>query len=237
MLPGDREGWIALLTHGEIELLGRMPWSSNATFLVALTLDGLDGQGIYKPGRGERPLGDFPPRIFTREVAAYELAAGLGFACIPETVLREDAPYGEGSLQRFIDADFEQHYFTLLDEPAFAEPLRALAGLDLLLNNADRKGGHVLRSGDDAIFGIDNGLSFHVAPKLRTVMWDFAGEPLPAAVLEASERLRGGAPAPVAALLTARECDALRARAEAVLEDGRFPNPDPSRRAHPWPLV
>jgi hypothetical protein len=214
-----------------------MPWSSNATFLVGIELDGLEGQGIYKPGRGERPLSDFPDQIFRREVAAYELSYALGFGLVPETIVRADAPYGEGSLQRFIDADFEQHYFTLLEEPQFDVPLRQLAGFDLLLNNADRKGGHVLRSADDEIFGIDNGLSFHVRPKLRTVMWDYAGDPIPTEVQEACESIAQGIPPALAGLIAPFECEALQDRAIEIFSDPYFPIPDPNRRTHPWPLV
>jgi hypothetical protein len=237
VITTDGAGWIDLLAHGSVELIGRMPWSSNATFLVALELQGVEGRGIYKPGRGERPLSDFPCEIFRREVAAYELSAALGFDLVPETIDREDAPYGIGSIQRFIEADFEQHYFTLFDEPAFDAPLRRLAGLDLLLNNADRKGGHVLRSVDDRIFGIDHGLCFHERSKLRTVMWDYAGDAVPPEVLRAAESLVREVPASVRALIDPHEVKALERRALAVVTDPFFPAPDPNRHTHPWPLV
>ena len=237
MRPSDRAGWLELLTHGSVELVGRMPWSSNATFLVALELDGVEGQGIYKPERGERPLADFPSHIYRREVAAYELSASLGFGLIPETIIRPDAPYGEGSIQRFIDADFEQHYFTLIEDPAFDEELRLLAGLDLLMNNADRKGGHVLRSHRGEIFGIDHGLCFHPIPKLRTVMWDFAGDPVPEAIQGAAESLVEVVPGPICALIAPVEVEALMHRALELYTSPFFPIPDPNRRTHPWPLV
>ena len=237
MRPADRAEWIELLTRGSVELLGRMPWSSNATFLVALALDGVEGRGVYKPGRGERPLADFPSDIYRREVAAYELSVAVGLALVPETVVRADAPYGEGSIQRFIEADFEQHYFTLVEDPRFAVPLRRLAGLDLLLNNADRKGGHVLRSAEDEIFGIDNGLSFHVRSKLRTVMWDFAGEPLPSDVQLAAASLAEAVPPSLCELIAPFELDALLQRAVELVAEPVFPLPDPNRRTHPWPLV
>jgi uncharacterized repeat protein (TIGR03843 family) len=235
--PSTGAEWIELLARGSVELIGRMPWSSNATFLVALELNGVEGKGIYKPARGERPLSDFPSDIFRREVAAYELSVATGLALVPETVVRANGPYGEGSIQRFIEADFEQHYFTLIDDPHFADPLRRLAGLDLLLNNADRKGGHVLRSLDNEIFGIDNGLSFHVRSKLRTVMWDFAGEPLPSEVEAAAASLVTEVPLAVCELIASFELDALVQRASEIVADPIFPVPDPNRRTHPWPLV
>ena len=235
--PPDRTGWLALLRSGQATVVGRMPWSSNATFLVELELDGAVGRGVYKPGRGERPLRDFPDGIYRREVAAYELDAEYGLDVIPETVVRTDAPYGEGSIQRFVDADFEEHYFSLFETGAYDETLRRLAGFDLLLNNADRKGGHVLRSVGGALFGIDNGLSFHAWPKLRTVMWDYAGQPLPAEIVAAGAAIIEKVPDQVAALLDDEEVDALRERAREVRDDPRFPFPDPNRRTHPWPLV
>jgi uncharacterized repeat protein (TIGR03843 family) len=125
----------------------------------------------------------------------------------------------------------------LVEEPKFDAQLRLLAGFDLLLNNADRKGGHILRSKDDEIFAIDNGLSFHVVPKLRTVMWEYAGDPLPHEIEVASERLVAGVPESVASLLAPREQAALQSRARDLLLAPFFPIPDPNRRNHPWPLV
>jgi uncharacterized repeat protein (TIGR03843 family) len=235
--PTDEAGWIDLLTRGTVELVGRMPWSSNATFLVRLALNEAEGQGIYKPERGEQPLMDFPPHIYRREVAAFELSRAFGFGLVPETVIRDDAPYGEGSIQRFIDADYEEHYFTLIEDRAVEARLRDLAGLDLLLNNADRKGGHVLRSADGAIFGIDNGLSFHVRPKLRTVMWDFAGDSLPDLVRAAASSLSEEVPSSIRDLIDPLERDALMQRACAISSFPFFPIPDPNHRTHPWPLV
>jgi hypothetical protein len=232
--PTSPQEWLAVLRTGELEILGRMPWSSNATFLVHIASGERTAQGVYKPGRGERPLHDFPDRIYRREVAAYELAEAIGLHAIPETVIREEGPYGEGSLQRFIDADYEE----LLEVPENEAALREIAGLDVLLNNADRKGGHLLAGPDGHIWGIDNGLSFSVEEKkLRTVMWDFAGEPVPENVLAGCELVAEEVPPPVAELLSRRECEALQLRALELLEEGAFPYPDPRRRTHPWPLV
>ncbi len=229
--------WLDLLGAGEAEVEGRMPWSSNVTLLCTLRRGGLTARAIYKPARGERPLRDFSGGLYRREVAAYELSATLGLDVVPETVLREDLPYGEGSLQRFVEADFEQHYFSLLEGADHGDALRRIAGFDLLANNADRKGGHLLLDGGGSIWGIDNGLCFHSSPKLRTVMWDFAGEEVPRVVSEACRALCRELPDPVARLLAPEESLALVRRAESVLADGCFPSPGDDHRAYPWPLV
>jgi uncharacterized repeat protein (TIGR03843 family) len=229
--------WRELLAHGELEVLGRMPWSSNATFLVNVESSGLETRGIYKPGRGERPLWDFPEAIYRREVAAYELAVALGLDIIPETIVRESAVYGEGSLQRFIDADFEEQYFTLINDPANLEMLRVIAAFDVVANNADRKGGHLLKDGGGHIWGIDHGLCFHQETKLRTVMWDFAAEPIPDVVTEWLERLRKDRGAYLGELIDPDEIDAILRRAERLVAVGSYPAPHNDHRAYPWPLV
>ncbi|GAC1540760.1 MAG: SCO1664 family protein [Acidimicrobiales bacterium] len=213
-----------------------MPWSSNGTFLVSLAFEGADHHAIYKPHRGERPLWDFPDGLFLREVAAYELSAALGWDIIPETVLREDAPLGVGSLQWFVDADFAQHYFTLIDDVRWHDDLRRLAVFDLIANNADRKSGHCLVA-DDRIWGIDNGLCFHVEPKLRTVIWEFGDEEIPSALRADAARFAAAPPASLDGLLNASELGVLSSRAAAVSELERFPDPGPDRRPYPWPLV
>ena len=211
-----------------------MPWSSNATFLVELTLDGIVGRAVYKPGRGERPLWDFPPALFRREIAAYLLAEALGWDLVPLTIERE-GPYGDGSMQRFVDADFEQHYFTLREDPAHHDRLRRICLFDLLANNADRKSGHCLLA-EGTVHAIDNGLTFHVEPKLRTVIWDFGGEPIAPELLADLRRVVDDVPAPLAALLTADERKALRARGRGLVRKGVFPE-DGSGMRYPWPLV
>ena len=180
---------------------------------------------------------DYPGGLFRREVAAYELSSALGLDVVPETVLRLDGPHGEGSVQRFIDADFAEHYFTLLEEPTNHVQLRKIAAFDLLSNNGDRKGGHLLKGPDGHIWGIDHGLCFHVESKLRTVMWDFAGEELPAELVSGCELVAEAVPGPVEALLERDECQALRRRALALLRKRRFPAPRDDYRAYPWPLV
>jgi uncharacterized repeat protein (TIGR03843 family) len=228
---------LELLTQGAISIKGRMPWSSNVTLLAELALADATGLAVYKPERGERPLWDFPPGLYKREVAAYRLSEALGWGLVPLTVLRDDGPLGEGSLQLFIEADFEQHYLTLLERPEHREQLQRICLFDLVANNADRKSGHCLLGPDDRIYAIDNGLTFHIEPKLRTVIWDFAGESIPRPMLVAIERLLDrGLPAPLVELLEADEQRALLARGKGLLRRGRFPK-DASGERYPWPLV
>ncbi len=146
--PADPAAVSSLLSCGDIEVKGRMPWSSNATFLVEVC--GAPGRcfAIYKPERGERPLWDFPPGLWRREVAAHRLAAALGWNFVPVTVPRSDAPLGEGSLQQFVSFDPDAHYFTLYEDEATHDQLRRFAVFDLLINNTDRKSGHLLRDAD-----------------------------------------------------------------------------------------
>jgi uncharacterized repeat protein (TIGR03843 family) len=233
----DSEAYLEILSAGEIELLGRLPWSSNYSYLVEVSCGEAALRAVYKPGKGERLLWDFGPDLFRREVAAYELSSALGLALVPETVLRLDGPLGAGSLQRFVAADFEHHYFSIIEDDTCHPQLRQLAGLDLFLNNADRKSGHVLIDSDRRIWGIDNGLSFHSQAKLRTVMWDFAGEALPDAIVEAAAELAGAVPRRVASLITEDEVEALSARARVIRRTRRFPAPRDDYRSYPWPLI
>ena len=227
----------ALLHHGDVEILGRMPWSSNATYLCQVSCGGDETRAIYKPRRGERPLWDFPSGLDHREVAAYELSEALGWDLVPMTVLR-DGPLGVGSLQQFIDADVEQHYFTLYEDEGNHDQLRAMCAFDLVGNNTDRKSGHCLLGIDGHIYGIDHGLMFHQEFKLRTVIWEVGGEEIPAPVLEDIATLADGneLPDPLARLLDAFEQDAVRTRARAVVRAGHFPIDETGRR-YPWPLV
>ena len=160
---------------------------------VPLTVDewmGLfDDADTARPVAGERPLWDFPEGLYRREVAAYELSVALGWDCIPATVERDDV-LGVGSLQRFVEADFSRHYFVLRDEERHDDQLLRMGVFDLLANNTDRKGGHVLVDADDHIWGIDNGLCFSTEARLRTVIWDFAGEPIPDDLMDAVATLR-----------------------------------------------
>lgn len=232
---------LSVLAQGQVEVQGRMPWSSNATFLVRCCREGLVLPAVYKPHRGERPLWDFPGGLFRREVAAYQLSEALGWGLVPETLVRHDAPFGPGSLQRFMPADFTQHYFTLLEDEANHAALRAIAALDLVANNADRKAGHCLLGEDGRIWAIDHGLCFHPQPKLRTVVWDFAGDPVPETLLGDLERLLEESPDGLSGVLGEvlgpEEVEAVALRARALVARRRFPAPHPDRRAYPWPLV
>jgi hypothetical protein len=213
-----------------------MPWSSNQTYLVSI--DGSEERrAIYKPLKGERPLWDFPSGLYKREVAAYELSKALGWDVVPPTVLR-DGPMGEGSVQLFVDADFEHHYFTIAEEATYRTDLHAICVFDIVANNTDRKSGHCLLGKDGRIYAIDNGLSFHAEFKLRTVMWDFAGQPIPEPLLDDLARFRDrGLPAEVAEMLDDDdERDACLQRVDLLLRGRCFPS-DPSGRRYPWPLV
>ena len=228
---------VEVLLRGDLEVRGRMPWSSNGTYLTAVCHDGTTADAVYKPRRGERPLWDFPDGLYKREVAAYELSEQLGWGLVPITVLRSEGPMGEGSLQQFVPADFEQHYFTLYEDESTHERLRSICAFDLVANNTDRKSGHCLLGEDGQIYAIDNGLSFHHEFKLRTVIWEFGGEPVPEAILEDLARLVDeGLSPPLIALLDTFERDALVTRAAALVREGRFPV-DRSGRRYPWPLV
>jgi hypothetical protein len=196
---------------------------------------------VYKPARGERPLWDFPEgSLAQREVAAYVISRALGWDLVPPTVLRPDGPAGPGSLQLFVDADPERHYFRF--NQAEKQRLRPAALFDLLINNADRKGGHVLLGESDHLWLIDHGVCFHVEDKLRTVIWDFVGEPIPGELLAGLRIFRralkedAALQAELAALLSAPELSALQARAGRLLRLKCFPPPG-AGRPYPWPLV
>jgi len=225
------------LLDGDLEILGRMPWSSNGTFLVESCLGGETAKAVYKPHRGERPLWDFPSGLYQREVASYELSAALGWDIVPRTVVREEAPLGVGSVQQFVDANFEEHYLTLYEDERHHDAFRTVCVFDILSNNTDRKSGHLLLGEDGHIWAIDNGLSFHHEFKLRTVIWEFGGEPIPERLLDDVARLvDSGLPDSFATLLDVFERDAVLTRARAVLAEKTFPI-DTTGRRYPWPLV
>lgn len=224
------------LEHGDITIIGRMPHSSNATFLVAVQCDETSFQAIYKPLRGERPLWDFEPGLHRREIAAYMLSQAMGINMVPPTVLRE-GPLGEGSLQHFIDADVEQHYFTIFEQREdLYDQLRAMCVFDIVANNTDRKAGHCLLGLDDKVWGIDHGVCFAADFKLRTVIWEFGGEPLPDHLRAAIEPLIETVPLNIATLLSSDEVSALQERVQWLCEGGAFPI-DRSGSRYPWPLV
>ncbi|MEZ5182622.1 MAG: SCO1664 family protein [Acidimicrobiales bacterium] len=259
--PGSTDGTgadavVARLASADLVIEGRMPWSSNATFLCELwpcgsrpdggLADGPApeppegvgplGRAIYKPHRGERPLWDFPDGLYRREAAAYALARAIGWDLVPPTVVR-DGPLGVGSVQAFVDADFTQHHFTLVEDERHHPQLRRLCAFDVVANSTDRKGGHVLVDDDEHLWGIDNGLCLHAEFKLRTVIWEFADEPLPAEIADDLARfVEADLPDELASVLDPFERDALGARARALLAEGRFPV-DPTGHRIPWPLV
>jgi uncharacterized repeat protein (TIGR03843 family) len=232
-----------VLARGEMTVHGRIAGSSNATLLVTCQLDGEELLAVYKPAKGERPLWDFPRGLHRREVATYVLSEALGLGCVPETVERQEGPFGCGSVQRFVDEDGTSHYFTLREEEKRWPALRAMAAFDAVINNADRKSGHVLLA-DDRVWAIDHGLCFHTEPKLRTVIWDFAGDQLPDFVARGLEAFldqgpRGATMAHLARLLDPEECEAVLERAAALAGAGTLPEPrqDGDWPPYPWPLV
>lgn len=233
----DDQSTRELLELGEIEILGQLVESSNETFLVELTRGDDQCWAIYKPQLGERPLYDFEPGLYRRERAAYLLSESLGWGIVPLTIIREEGPFGIGSLQRFIATDLAQHYFTLhTDCPETHEDLKRMAVFDVVANNTDRKAGHVLRDLDGRIWGIDHGLCFAEPFKLRTVIWDFAREPIAESLLEDIAPLEHDVPSDVADLLTAGEVRAIRERVGVLGRVGRLPA-DPTGRRFPWPLI
>ena len=255
------------LQQAPLDVVGRFADASNATLLVRLTdadprdlaqltadlgrepgLDDLDPDdlAVYKPRRGEAPLWDFPTgTLHRREVAAYEVSAGLGWDLVPTTVLRTDGPFGVGSLQRFVPHDPEEHYFTLLErgDDELRAQLTAMVLFDLLIDNADRKGGHVLlteRATRPTIQLVDHGVSFNVERKLRTVGRDLAGEPVPEALRDDLVRFRrtfDDTLGPrLVELLTDAEVAVFAARLERTTTMATLPAPM-GNYPYPWPLL
>lgn len=235
---------LTLLSDGTIEQQGLLPWGSNYTFLVTVTHGDRQTAAIYKPRDGERPLWDFPEgTLCQREVAAFVVSHALDWYVVPPTVLR-DGPQGVGMVQFYIDSDPNEHYFTLREDDRFRPQFRRIALFDLLINNADRKSGHCLRDSTDHIWGIDHGVAFSVEPKLRTVIWEFAGEELPIELTADLRRFRARLDQPndpathmLAGLLDRRELNALKRRADQLLQAGCYPRPLPGYRQIPWPPV
>jgi hypothetical protein len=234
-------GELSLLASGAVEVLGLLPYASNYTFLARVSLDDDDVYAVYKPTKGERPLWDFPfGTLAAREVAAFEVSEASGWSIVPPTVLRDDAPLGSGSLQLFIDHDPERHYFVLVEERL--SDMAVFAAFDAVINNADRKAGHVLEGRDARLWAVDHGVAFHVDPKLRTVIWEFAERPIPDAVrsdlTRLGDRLARGSEfhGRLSKLLSADEADATLARVQTLLGQGVFPAPN-SARPLPWPLI
>jgi uncharacterized repeat protein (TIGR03843 family) len=262
-----------LLTHGELTVRGRIREASNAALYCTISHEGREAACIYKPVAGERPLWDFPDgNLAQREVAAYEVSEATGWGLVPPTVLRE-GPYGEGMVQLWIEVSAEgaeadaAELLALVDgeEPGpgwkaigFAEVgdgkaallvhadderLRRLAVLDAVINNADRKGGHLLPTVGGRLYAIDHGVTFNTENKLRTLLWGWAGEPLEAEAVDVLKALQealaaqGALATRLADLITAAELDATRARVAVLLESGKHPEPSGEWPAIPWPPV
>lgn len=240
----ELESILDLLAKGEMaESHGLMPWSSNHTFLVTVRQDSAEALAIYKPCHGERPLWDFPDgTLALREVAAFHVSRALGWDLIPPTVLREGF-LGVGAVQLFIAADSEAHYFTLREEGAYTSTLQRVAAFDFIINNADRKGGHCLKGKDGHIWAIDHGLTFHPEYKLRTVVWDFAGQVIPNDILADLGRLLRSLEQPSSStlaqltpLITEDEIEMFRRRLDQLILGGRFPLPGVGRNV-PFPPI
>ena len=207
---------------------------SNYTFLVDVNYQNATYPAVYKPTRGEQPLWDFPENTLAkREVAAYIVSEALGFHIVPFTTLRTEGPYGAGSLQQFIDYDSEYHYFNFSVEDK--QLLKPVVLFDHLVNNADRKGGHVFFENDThKLFAIDHGICFHEEDKLRTVLWDFGGQKIPDDLLTRLT-LSPYLLAELEPYLNSHELSALCNRAELIQKRGIFSRQPRDRRAMPWP--
>lgn len=230
------------LQKGSMDLQGQFLSGSNYTFLGDLVYGDLKFQVVYKPVRGEQPLWDFPHgSLARREVAAYLISEFLGWGLVPPTIFRKDGPLGPGSLQQYVEHDPNDHYFNF--EEKDRQRLRPVVVFDLILNNADRKGGHILRDAQDNLWLIDHGLCFHAEEKLRTVVWDFSGEEIPqelmVSVSQLIDALKEGQELYTGLLQYLRpgEISAMHNRARRLCETGRFPSPPASRRSYPWPPV
>lgn len=221
--------------------------SSNYVFIVHLTHPGLGaGMGVYKPRRGEQPLHDFPGGLYEREIAAFELSRLLGWDLVPPTVERS-GPHGVGSMQLFVDHDPSRHYFELRDHDDLDEQLVRFAVFDLITNNADRKGGHLLLDPRGHVWGIDNGLCFHAQRKLRTVIWDYAGTAIPGtwlediqrvcAILETGDAAADETSAAFRSRIAERELAALLRRCRAILDEPVLPEMYTDYRCVPWPMI
>jgi len=251
----------APLGEGELAITGRLLQASNATFLAKLSVDAGAVECVYKPTEGERPLWDFPHRTLGyREVAAYEVSRLGGFDCVPVTVF-VDGPLGPGSLQAWVDVDDDatgqlvdlvptaavpaEGWFSCVqgldadDRPvtvihADRPELRMLAVFDVLINNADRKGGHILGSAG-RVFGVDHGVCFHTDHKLRTLLWGWAGAELTSRELKAVRQAREQAPDRLDELLSEQEVAAFIRRADLLLHRKRLPRPRGEWPSIPWP--
>jgi uncharacterized repeat protein (TIGR03843 family) len=234
---------LEVLRDGEIELVGRLRGSSNHAMLCRVRRScpppepPLVLEAVYKPTAGERPLDDFPDATLShREVAAYLVSEAMGWGIVPPTI-RRDGPFGDGSLQRWIEVDPTVDIVSMVLEDDAR--LRRIAVFDAAVNNTDRKGGHLLPTRDGHIYGVDHGVTFSTVPKLRTVLWGWRGQRLTpdemAGLARLADALRGDLARDLAGLLSRGEIAATRRRVDGLLASGRFPQPRPDWPAIPWP--
>ena len=236
--PLSSESALGLLRKGDIEVVGRLLDASNASLYCRVQRNDLVATCIYKPRAGERPLWDFPTGTLSRrEVAAYEISAALGWDIVPPTVWR-DGPFGVGMVQLWIDVDESVDLVELVRSNR--DELRRMAVFDVVINNADRKGGHVLPTTDGHLFGIDYGVAFSVEPKVRTLLWQWEGEPIPAETMADLHDLKrslsdGALATTLHALLGGDEIAATWQRVQRLLTSGVHPGPSSDWPAIPWP--
>jgi uncharacterized repeat protein (TIGR03843 family) len=241
-LPAQKDLILECLQLGELAVEGQFMWGSNYTFLCTLTYEDQAFKTVYKPVGGERPLWDFPSETLgSREVAAYLVSEAGGWHFVPPTVYREDGPAGPGPVQLYIEHDPEHHYFKFSAQER--QQLKPIALFDAVINNTDRKGGHILVDEEGQFWLIDHGICFHAQPKLRTVIWDFAGQPIPDEscanisalrdLLEPGESLYDS----LMPFLSRREIEAMKNRIDSLISTGIFPYPVDNRYSYPWPPV
>jgi uncharacterized repeat protein (TIGR03843 family) len=234
----DRDDTLRLLEHGELTVRGRIVTASNASFLGTIRDGDRSISCVYKPVRGERPLEDFPDQtLWKRERAAYLVSDASGWDIVPPTVTREDGPFGAGMAQLWIEVDDSVDLWRIVNEPDAR--LRRIVLFDAAVNNADRKGGHLLPTADGQLYGVDHGICFAAEPKLRTILWDWRGEPITSDELAVLRSLRAKLDGPLCqqlgALISPTELQALIARVDRLLGAKVFPHPDPYRMVVPWP--
>lgn len=235
MTRGSSDGVLQLLRCGEMEILGLIPYASNATLLSRVRLGDDEVLAVYKPRRGERPLWDFPDgTLYLREFAAWVVDQALGWDLVPPTVVR-DGPAGIGAAQLWVEENEEADVHDLLE--THPDELARIAVFDVITNNADRKGGHLVVDAAGKLWSVDHGICFASEPKLRTIIWAFEGESIGAASLRDLERLLGSVEtfSALERLLSGSEIAALRSRIEALLRTKRYPSPAPGQRHVPWP--
>ena len=235
--PADDAEARSLLLDGEIDVEGRMLDASNVTLVGAIRTGTLEAECVYKPVAGERPLWDFPDGTLAgREVSAALVSEATGWRIVPPTVLR-DGPFGSGMVQLWMDGDasVDLAAFVRRDHPG----LRRMAVFDAVVNNADRKGGHIIPMPDGHVHGVDHGICFSVDPKLRTLLWRWAGKPLPDEAVAVLEKLQadllGDLGEALHEHLTRREVRRTQQRVAELLRTGRHPEPSGDWPALPWP--